>query len=402
MEIALKERTAGPAARPRLAYLDNIRWTIIAMVVLTHACVTYSGLGSWYYREGASLGTAETLVLYVYEFFAQAFFMGLLFFLSAVLTPGSYDRKGFRRFLTDRLVRLGVPTLVYMLVLHPITSLIRDAGLGRPMDPAGVAREYAGYLSSGTFLRESGPLWFAFALLAFSLVYALVRVAARAFRKADSGRSTARPLACSPRDVHIAASALILVLTVGSFLVRLAQPLGTSWMNMQLCNFTQYVVLFLLGLWAGRRGLLETFPRQAGRVWLWLAAAVGAPVWFLLIGLGGAMSGGETLYTGGWHWQAAGLAAWESFFCVAMCLGLLTLYREKANARTGITGLLADTSFGIYVFHAPILVGVTMLLRSLSLDPLAKTALAAAAAWTASVAVAWLVRRIPGVGRLFA
>ena len=38
----------------------------------------------------------------VYQVFAQAFFMGLLFFLAGTLVPRAYDRKGFLRFLGDR------------------------------------------------------------------------------------------------------------------------------------------------------------------------------------------------------------------------------------------------------------------------------------------------------------
>src|SRR5512135_1174282 len=68
--------TAHPATTARMAFVDNIRWTVIAMVVLVHAAVTYSGLGSWYYKEPASLDIVSQLVFFVYEMFSQAFFMG--------------------------------------------------------------------------------------------------------------------------------------------------------------------------------------------------------------------------------------------------------------------------------------------------------------------------------------
>ena len=126
------------------------------------------------------------------------------------------------------------------------------------------------------------------------------------------------------------------------------------------------------------------------------------PAWVLLLALGGALSGKQDLFMGGWHWQAAGFAAWESFFCVAFSLGLLTLYRERANVKNRVTGLLPHTGFGAYTFHTPILVGVSMLLITVSMHPLAKALLAAGLAWAASIAFAWVVRKIPVVGRLFA
>jgi surface polysaccharide O-acyltransferase-like enzyme len=70
--------------------------------------------------------------------------------------------------------------------------------------------------------------------------------------------------------------------------------------------------------------------------------------------------------------------------------------------RTRGTGLLAATSFGIYTFHAPILVAVSMALRSFALYPLAKAGLAAAIAFALSMGFAWVVRRVPGLGKVFA
>jgi glucans biosynthesis protein C len=394
----------GPAAaaRPRMAYIDNLRWTVIAMVVLVHACVTYSGIGSWFYKEPAAQDIAARIVFALYETFSQAFFMGILFFVAAVFTPGSYDRKGFGKFVGERLLRLGVPTLVFMLILGPLTGLVRDAGTGRFVSWADSLLRYRQYLASGSFIGESGPLWFTLALLVFSILYATVRLASGLARGSRVPAVRAE-LALTPKAVHLAAVLLIVIIAAGSFLVRLVQPIGTSWFNLQLCFFPQYVVLFAAGLWAGRRGFLRAVPRAAGMTWLKLAFVVGVPAWFLLMGLGGVMSpGGEEVITGGMRWQAAGYAAWESFFAVSVSIGLLTLYREKANVRNRGTGLLADGCFGIYVFHAPILVAASMMLKSVALYPLAKAALAAMAVFAVSLAVAWAVRRIPGVRKVFA
>jgi hypothetical protein len=339
-------------------------------------------------------------VFYVYEIFSQAFFMGILFFIAAVFIPGAYDRKGPRKFITDRLVRLGIPTLVYMLIIHPVTMSVLAANRHASFGSRGFLAWYGSFLARGEFLTQSGPLWFAFALLAFSILYGLGRWAVESLRLVRSGKAAG--IARSARAVHAAAILLMLVIALGSFFVRLVQPIGTSQLNMQLCFFPQYIVLFAVGLWAGRTGFLQALPRAAGRVWLWLAFALGIPAWVLLMGFGGALSGGELLLAGGWHWQAAAYAGWEAFFCVSISLGLITLFREKGNARTPATGLLADTCFGIYVFHTPVLVGASMLIGAMAWYPLAKALVAGVAAWVVSLAIAWLVRRIPAVGKIFA
>jgi surface polysaccharide O-acyltransferase-like enzyme len=170
---------------------------------------------------------------------------------------------------------------------------------------------------------------------------------------------------------------------------------------MQLCFFPQYILLFLVGLWARRSGFLASVPYRFGMLWFRLALAVGIPAWTALMALGGALSGNEQAFAGGVHWQAAGYALWEAFFCVGICLGLIVLYRERANVRTCFAGFLADNNFGVYVFHAPILVAVSLALRPLACHPLAKALIVAALVLPACFLVAAAVRRVPGLRRLF-
>ena len=74
-------------------------------------------------RRPTGLGTA--LFFGLYQSFLQAFFMALLFFIAGYFAAAAYDRKGFAPFVRDRLLRLGVPTLVYMLVIGPLTLGVR-------------------------------------------------------------------------------------------------------------------------------------------------------------------------------------------------------------------------------------------------------------------------------------
>ena len=391
--------SVSTGAKPRMAWIDNIRWTVIIMVVLVHACATYSGLGSWFYKEPSALDPIAKLVFVFYESFSQAFFMGLLFFVAATFVPASYDRKGFGRFLADRSLRLAVPVLIFMFVLAPLTRVLIDLFAGRSSPLSTIASHYIAAIRSGAVLSRTGPLWFALALLVFSFLYALVRFAAAAVdrRRTPADKSGLSHRLPTPRMIHLAAGVLVAIIAAGSFFVRIVQPFGTAWFNMQLCFFPQYVVLFLAGLWAGRTGFLQSIPTFVGKTWLRLAFAVGVPVWFLLLGVGGAMRSVNP-YFGGWHWQAAGYATWEAFFAVSISLGLIVLFREKANTPTPATSFLSRTSFGVYSFHAPILVTTTLVLQALVLYPLAKAALAAAIALAASLIVAALVRRIPGLG----
>lgn len=112
---------------PRLFYIDNLRIFCIALVVLHHLAIIYGAPGDYYYVEGQPESLGEQLPLTLFVATNQAFFMGLLFLLSAYFVTSSYDRKGTGAFLRDRLIRLGIPTLAYYFLVGPLTGYIAHA-----------------------------------------------------------------------------------------------------------------------------------------------------------------------------------------------------------------------------------------------------------------------------------
>ena len=48
------------------------------------------------------------------------FFMGFFFMIASYFTPRSYDRKGAKVFLFDRLKRLGIPLLFYAFIVDAL------------------------------------------------------------------------------------------------------------------------------------------------------------------------------------------------------------------------------------------------------------------------------------------
>jgi fucose 4-O-acetylase-like acetyltransferase len=49
----------------------------------------------------------------------QAFFMSLFFFIFAYMMPASLDKKGIMVYIKDRLMRLGIPLVIYSLIIGP-------------------------------------------------------------------------------------------------------------------------------------------------------------------------------------------------------------------------------------------------------------------------------------------
>jgi hypothetical protein len=92
---------------------------------------------------------------------------------------------------------------------------------------------------------------------------------------------------------------------VCTFLVRIIEPIGANILNMQLCFFSQYVLLFAVGVFAYRGNWLMRIPTRFGMVWLTLALTIGVVDWFALILTSGALQGNTQSLMGGLHWQSA-------------------------------------------------------------------------------------------------
>jgi surface polysaccharide O-acyltransferase-like enzyme len=378
--------TPAPAAVGRMVFIDNLRWTLMILVVSMHAADTYSPLGSWYYTNRTPLTPAVTLVFAAWQMYLQAFFMGLLFFIAGYFVPASLQRKGAKQFLRDRAFRLGLPVLFYMFVLGPIVEYFL-AHSWNSTRPTTFPLEWIKHIRNGEFLQENGPLWFCLALLIFSFVYAI------------TPRSQAKARSEPPRTAALILFAAAIAL--GTFLVRLVLPSGFSLLNMHLGDFPQYVLLFAAGTIAGRDGWLSKISYSSGLQWLAIVLPIGFAGWLTLLIAGGALNGNRRAFSGGWHWQSAAMNVWESFTCVALCFGLLAVFRRHANSQGRIAKFLSDNAFAVYVFHPVFVIGAARSMHGLEWHPLVKFVMLTAIAVVLSFAAsALLFRRIPLLQRI--
>lgn len=356
---------------------------MIILVVIMHLAVTYSGVGSWYYMDVGKQDTISTVFFGLYQSFTQAYFMGFLFLISGYFVAKSYDRKGSRQFLCGRLIRLGIPTLIYMLIIHPFNVYVL---LGSTWERPSFISYYVNYLISFDFIGSSGPLWFAFSLLIFNCIYALIRILTK-------NRSINKEIALPGTGVIIL---LIFIIAVFAFLIRLVQPIGTSIINIQLCFFSQYIILFIVGVKAGRYDWFSIVSYKSSCRWLISALTLGIALWAALMLTGGELEEGFDRYAGGLTWQSAGYALWESFVAVAMAVGLIGVFREKHNTQFPLIKVLSDNSFAVYVFHSSVIIALSMLMVNIQLPPIPKFLLACVIGLPLCFALThYIFRRIP-------
>lgn len=371
-------------ATPRLPWIDHVRTFMIVLVVNMHACVTASHVGDWYTLVEPEPTMGVKVWFIFWQGHLQAFFMGLLFFLAGCFAHSSLARRGARTFLLERGRRLGLPALLYMLVLHPFIVL----GLNpwHAKFPS-FTKFYPNYVMSGKFLGESGPLWFALALLLFCVVLA-------------AWRGIRPPAPDSPAPAPTAGQLWLfgLGLVLVTFAVRIVQPIGTDVSNFQLCFFPQYIAAFIAGLAAARHGwlaALATSPTARRAGWL---ALIGGPLALIAVMVaGGPISDEHNPYFGGLTPQSLGLATWEQLSGLGLALGVLSWFSRRLNRASPLLTWLGDRAFAVYVFHAPVLIALTIAIRSAGLNPFALATVLTIATLIATYALADLARRVPGL-----
>jgi glucan biosynthesis protein C len=320
--------------------------------------------------------------------------MGLFFLLAGYFTPGSYDRKGGASFVRDRIIRLGIPWLLYSLLIQPLVFYI-VRGL-----PGSFWSFYPTYLHRVGSIAD-GPIWFVELLLFFSLVYAAWRWLTR-HRTQTTARTGKLPS-------YLAIFGFIFALGLVTFVVRLWWSVGFQPrpFNVPLGYLPQYISLYVLGIVAHRRNWFFKLTPRMGRDWsliallatLILFAGVVLPSALQEAGAAGTQPAGFAV-AGGFNWLALSYALWESFVVVGVGIGLLVLFRQRWNHQGRLAKELAADVYTVYLIHPLVLVGFAYAFSVVALYPLLKWGIAVLITIPLCFLVSLVIRRIPLANRV--
>jgi peptidoglycan/LPS O-acetylase OafA/YrhL len=374
---------AAERAGRRDAWVDRLRVVVVAGVIGSHVGVIYALDVAWYYEERTATSVATAVLAGVFAP-GLLFAMGMLFFVAGLFAPPALGSKGARRFVVDRLWRLGVPTVGYLFVINPAMTFFgaRAMGEGETTAAGYLGRRYWGDV-------EFGVAWFLAALLVVSLVYA----AWRSRHPVDSQHI--RPLRVS--DLVVAG----VFIAVASFLVRLQFPVlsGDAVLAANLWEYPQMSALFALGVLARERVWLSEGPSPQLRRTCGRAAALGLVV-AVLTGVGIAVSGDAEPFLGGFRLQATLIPLVEATLALGMSLWLVDWFRRRTNRTSPLVQGLGRASFVVYLVHVPITVLLAVVVRDLGVPAELKFLFVLAVGATVSFGLGWILDRSRATGRI--
>jgi peptidoglycan/LPS O-acetylase OafA/YrhL len=293
-----------------------------------------------------------------------------MFLLAGLFVRPSLERKGLARYLADRALRLGVPLLVGIVTVVPLSYYAAYLqGGGAP----GFAAFWTKMVTTGPW--PSGPLWFVGALLVLDLASVLLLSRARV-QQITAALDRLPPTRWFLPFVALAALAYLpLQAALGSSLWLTAGPFG-----IQASRIGLYALFFVAGVVVGADRLTAGFTRQ----WLrWPLLAVLATV---------------LLFSGSLPEWADGFVM--VLFATAMAAGLLAVAVHLGRRRSPVGDNLGANAYGIYLMHWPIVLWLQFALLRVRLGAIEKGLLVLTSGFALSWLAAGLMRRLPKVARI--
>lgn len=365
----------------RMHFLDNLRAFVVLLVIALHGFMTYMAYAPDCYVADRQNSIFFTLLVLLID----VPIMPIMFFIAGYFALPSLRKRGSSVVVRDKLLRLGIPWAIGVLVLAPpiayMTYLSRDV-------PMGLFEFWR--TDFWTEMYEQSVYWFLGVLLFMFLVLSCVY-------------SLSSRLRAAPQRVSIPSWKTFVsfaALTSAAFLLPNLWMSMDDWVDVyylfvfQPVRLPVYIGYFVLGLYAYQHGWFTAagYQPRPGR-WglgciLFGLAYLGFRGWTL--------TSDEPLLLAG-----AGTGILFNAFCLASLIAAVAVFQPKVNGAGFFWKSQAANSYGIYYLHPLVLAPLTYALRNVSFSVFFKVVLVIpltiALSWGLSALVLKKVRILPAI-----
>lgn len=349
----------------RMFFFDNLKILMMVMVIVHHVAQAYGeAVGWWPIQE-----PIRTRILDPFLMVNRSFGMSLFFMIAGYFTALSCERKGPRYLMRSRLQHLGIPLLVYSIIMILLQVFV------------------FGYLNTGelgsAWPVDVGHFWFVQHLLVYSLGYAGWRWLRQNNKERNAG------LGDFPGYGSILVFAI--ALSIATAIVKTWFDTDEwiylfGYLRIAPADVPRDLGLFLIGTLAYPNDWVNRFPSKIGRVCLTVGLTL-AGFWYCFdLWLAGFLVFSDTV------WGLL-LPLWESLLCCCMCIGLTVVFRDTLNHQTQITREMAQSTYAAYMIHVFVAIFFQYLILGLAATPLMKFFLVSLVTVPTSFLLASLIRR---------
>lgn len=372
----------------RLNYIDHARGLVIALVVLQHAVQIYASQWGGRLYFVAAPDQDRSRIYDVLFMWTDGFIMQALFFIAGLFVLPSLYHRGWLNFIKAKLVRLGIPMVFGIIFL---TAPLRYLKYEENEEPG------IGYFDYwfNIFLEPenitAAGYWFIGVLLVFTFIAAFIDTILP-FIKNWLGHLS-QWLCRHPVIGYLIVGGIAAVLIGVSDIIwgtywwiNMGKPFNLSpnsfWhylftpLSARANMFCSYIFFFILGIGFSRTNLFsnkEFMDKVSRSLFAWVILLILLTIaygWYNQAYLEtGAFSNEVPIhfYRGGTWGDAWPLIASvapgilirttiHGFLCTAQIITLILFLYRYTNYNTGLWWSLGICSYGIYLFHEPIVV----------------------------------------------
>jgi len=383
--------------------LGNLRAFVILLVLSFHSVLAYLQFlpaASFPFDSPPYLWRAFPIVdsnrwfgFDLYCAWQDVFLMSLFFFLSGLFVWPSLARRGTANFVHGRILRLGLPFVLVVAILMPLT--LYPTYLQATSEP-GLAAYWLHWLALPFW--PCGPMWFLWLLLVGDFM-------AAALHRFAPGLGSLLIRVSSVVEVRPARYLVGFVFVSVFAYVPLAIAFTpAAWFQQgpfafEISRPFHYALYFFAGVGLGAGGVERGLLAADGplvRQWpMWvIAAAVSLVTWMGLTGL--TMAQGASLSLG------LQIPADLSFVlaCFASCFAVLAIVLRFAARRLPLLAGLRNSSYGMYLVHYLFVVWLQFAMLGATLPAVIKAATVFGGTLLLSWGTVAALRRLPSVAQI--
>lgn len=306
----------------RKNHLDNMRWSIVILVLFYHVFYMFNGVGVLGgIPEAKNIPAFDTAAAVIYPWF-----MVVLFIAAGISARYALQKRTAKQFMKERTVKLLIPSTLGLFVIHWITGYLNIKMGG------GLAYMPKTLIYPISVISGIGPLWFIQMLFVFSCILILLR-------KAD--KTDKVWTVCG--NIKLPVVLLLFLLIYGA-----AQILNMPVLTMY--RFGIYFTSFLIGYYVFSHEKVQELIEKI-RVPMLCLAVTSAVLYALYYGGSDYTSSAclQSIMTNLYLWIAA--------------LAVIGCCKKYFNYETAFTRYMTKSSFGIYILHYPVLITTCYILH---------------------------------------
>lgn len=371
----------------RLLYLDNLKILLISLVIFHHVGQGYGPSGGfWFYMT-----SQPEKLEWMGRFFCvnATFFMGLFFMISGYFFAPAFDKKGFKKYTIDKLVRYGIPLIFVYWILMPLVFYFNyELYSNNPSLPfftffkqiyLGIGQQPEWFIPILTWPESDlgfGHLWFVENLLVYAMIYAFLRVVLQktSFVKKFN------------LNAYLFTIAFLMIVSVATIITRDYYKVGDiknvfGFLMIEVAHWPIYLGFLVSGIIASQTDLFRKFPSFYGKSLLGLGLLMASKVYFPFLFPDFINS-----------WSGQYFEIFETILGFSLSFGLIVLFRDYLNSSNRLFSLLSENAYAAYIFHYPIVIAIQYSFDKVQINLLSKFLIVGFLSIIASFAFSYIIR----------